>query len=313
MPSRRNRGAGGHGDGGEERWLLPYADMITLLLGLFIVLFAMSTIDAKQFDNVKRSLSQTFNGAALDGSGDVFDGSNGVIDPTSPSQAVTDSTVTMDEATRTNREYQRETKALQQVVKQVGGSDVQVTRTEVGIQISIAGDALFESGSYQLTQPGLQAHLTKIATELKRFGQPIRIEGHTDGQPCSCQFGNDGLSSNRALSVKAFFKSLGYPSAGMYTSSHGSDRPKIAPKHPYDSVPKNRRIEIIVLDPSFVDPAPAGAHADLATPAGAALPVPRTPRTSAPSPSSIVDSHLASELGDDALVSEIADTGRAIG
>ncbi|MEO6866554.1 MAG: flagellar motor protein MotB, partial [Gaiellales bacterium] len=46
------------GEEAEERWLLPYADMITLLLGLFIVLFAMSSIDSNQYNEVRRSLSQ---------------------------------------------------------------------------------------------------------------------------------------------------------------------------------------------------------------------------------------------------------------
>lgn len=314
MSSRRNRRGGGGEEGGEERWLLPYADMITLLLGLFIVLFAMSSIDAKQFDDVKRSLSQTFNGAVLDGSGDVMPGSNGVLDPTAPSQAVTDSAVMIDSATRTNKQYQRETKTLQQIVQQAGGNDVQVTRTEVGIQISIAGDALFDSGSYQLSQPGLQTQLKQIATELKRFGKPIRIEGHTDGQPCTnCEFGNDGLSSDRALAVQAYFAHLGYPTGAMHIAAYGARNPKVVPAHPFDSVPQNRRIEIIVLEPGYVAPSAANAQADLATPAGAALPVPRTPRASAPSPADVVDTHLRAELGNDALVAELATAGRAAG
>ncbi len=317
MAGRRGRGhgGGGHGGGGEERWLLPYSDMITLLLGLFIVLFAMSTIDAKQFDNVKRSLAQTFHGNVMDGQDNVLPGSNGVLDPTAPSQALTDSTVTIDEATRTNREYQTETKQLQQIAKQIsGGNDVQVTRTEVGIQISIAGDALFDSGSYQLSQPGLKAQLAKIQRELKRFGKPIRIEGHTDGQPCTgCQFGNNGLSVLRAASVEDYFLGLGFPDKLVHIAGYGDTRPKVTPAHPHDAVAKNRRIEIVVLDPGFNEPAPSEAQADMATPTGQALPAPTTPRNSAPSPESIVDSHLKAELGDDALVEDLATTGQAIG
>jgi chemotaxis protein MotB len=288
--------------------------MITLLLGLFIVLFAMSTIDAKQFDNVKRSLAQTFHGSVMDGSDGVLPGSNGVMDPTAPSQAMTDSAVTLDEATRTNREYQKETQVLQQIAQRLGASDeVQVARTEVGIQISIAGDALFAPGSYQLSQPGLKTELARIQNELKRFGKPIRIEGHTDGQPCDCQFGNLGLSAMRASSVESYFVGLGFPDGLVHGAFYGDRNPKVKPKHPHDSVAANRRIEIVVLDPSYVEPAAAGPHADMATPGGTALPVPRTPRGSAPSPEAIVDSHIADEVGSDALVGEIVSTGQAIG
>src|SRR6478609_3788900 len=94
MAGRRNSGGGEHGGGGEERWLLPYADMITLLLGLFIVLFAMSTINPHQYDNLRRSLSQTFHGDVLEESGGLTDGSTGILDPDASAettQAIIDS------------------------------------------------------------------------------------------------------------------------------------------------------------------------------------------------------------------------------
>ena len=313
MSGRRNRGGGGggHGDGGEERWLLPYADMITLLLGLFIVLFAMSSIDAKQFDNLKRSLAETFNGAVLDGSGDVLEGSNGVLDPTSPSQAETDSAISIDEASRrrTDSEYQRETARLQELAEQVGGNDVEVVRTELGIQISIAGDALFESGSYQLASPGIRRELTSVQRELKRFGHPIRIEGHTDGQPFRGEFGNDGLAALRALSVKKFFVAKGYPRSRIETVSYGADRPKVTPKRPTDAVAANRRIEIVVLEPQFEGP--SGAGADIVDGGGASLGSAGSARR-APSPADEVTGRLEREF-DPAIANELAATGKAVG
>ncbi len=314
MSGRRNKGGGGgHGEGGgEERWLLPYADMITLLLGLFIVLFAMSSIDAKQFDNVKRSLAQTFNGAVFDGSGDVLDGSSGVLDPTAPSQAETDSAVMVDEATRrrTNSEYERESQRLQTLAKEVGGgNDIEVVRTEIGIQISIAGDALFDSGEYRLASPGIRKELKLIASELKRFDHPIRIEGHTDGVPFNGQFGNDGLASFRALSVKQFFVGLGYPRSRIETISYGADRPKVTPPTPTADMPANRRIEIIVLEPRYEGP--SGAGADVTAADGATLPSPGS-RTRAPSPTDEVTARVEQEF-DPSIADELAATGKAVG
>lgn len=257
MSSRRNKGGGGgHGDGGgEERWLLPYADMITLLLGLFIVLFAMSSIDASKFDNVKRELAHTFSGSVLEESGGVLPGSNGVMDPTAPSQAETDSAVTIDEATRRAAErFEEETRKLDRMAEQLNlGNDVEVMRNEVGIQISIAGDALFASGEYELSSPGIKDELTRIARELRSFGAPIRIEGHTDGAPFQSRFGNEGLSAMRALAVQEFFQRRGFPTRLMHIAAMGSEHPKVKPPTPTANVAQNRRIEVIVLEPGAQD------------------------------------------------------------
>lgn len=305
MSSRRNKGGGGgHGEGGEERWLLPYADMITLLLGLFIVLFAMSSVDAKKFDNVKRSLAETFRGSVLEESGGVLPGSNGVLDPTAPSQAETDSAVSIDDATRRSAErFHAQTKQLEQMAKQLNlGNDVDVARNEIGIQISIAGDALFPSGSYQLASPGIRDELTRIARELGRFGAPIRIEGHTDGAPMNGEFGNQGLSSNRALAVWKFFRDRGFPVTRMETVAKGASSPKVQPPYPTASVPANRRIEIIVLEPGAQDGFDNDA-ADAASSSRTAAPRSATPKAQ-------VDRAIDEEF---AIVAELAATGKGIG
>jgi chemotaxis protein MotB len=320
MSSRRNRGGGGGhgGGGGEERWLLPYADMITLLLGLFIVLFAMSSINAQQFDQVRKSLAQTFNGGkALEGSGGVLPGADGVLSPTAPSSGKVDSPVTTDVAARTTaqqesqRQFDAEAQKLQQQAQQLGlGKDVSVTRTEIGIQISIAGDALFAPGSYQLTSPGIIDELTRIEKELLRFGRPIRIEGHTDGQPMDGEFGNQGLSNNRAAAVWKFFLDNGFPKPLMYTVGMGDVVPKVQPKYPAEPVAANRRIEIVVLEPGIEDALANAAAEERATPA--AKPASTQRRTSvsvSDAAHAQVQDKVASEF-DGALIDQIGATGK---
>ena len=178
---KRGGGGGGH-EGGDERWLLTYADMITLLLALFIVLFAMSTINAKQFDNVRRSLSQTFKGDVLEEPGRVLPGSDSVMEANaSPENTVIAQVEDASKATK--RQFGAEQQRLQEIVKSAGiKHDVQVEPSERGIKISIAGDALFTSGSARLS-PTAERNLQGIARELVRFGKQVEIAGHTDRQP----------------------------------------------------------------------------------------------------------------------------------
>ena len=306
MSSRRNKGGGGgHGDGGEERWLLPYADMITLLLGLFIVLFAMSTIDAKQFDNVKRSLSQTFNGAILDEPGDVMPGSNGVLDPTNPSQAETDSAVSIDEATRTaSKQFDRQAQQVQKVVDQLNlGNDVRVVRNERGIQINIAGDALFESGSWEI-KPAFRDKLVAIERQLQQFNRGIEITGHTDGVPYKGDGGNRRLGYMRAEAVYELFVERGYPSDKIRTGTMGEDDPRTKPQNDHESNKLNRRIEIMVLEPGANDTVPnlTPKELEIAEHGGTA------PK---PSPSEReIEEQLEAEY-DTALVDQLAETSKA--
>lgn len=314
-PRKSGQAGAGHQDASEERWLLPYADMITLLLGLFIVLFAMSSIDAKQFDQVRRSLAKTFDGsAALDQSDGVLPGASGILDPTSPSQGQTDALVSTDVASRTQAvsqseaQFDRQFKELDQLQERLGlGKDVTVSRSEVGIQISIAGDALFAPGSYELASPGIKRELVRIERELEGFRHNIRIEGHTDGQPMDGEFGNDGLAAMRALAVQRFFAKNGYSNSLMYAVSMGAKKPKVKPAYKTASVAANRRIEIVVLEPGA-----EGGFTNSGSTKGAAAPITRSASGHTPNEiaSAQVNSAVLSEF-DSAVINQIAGAGRS--
>jgi chemotaxis protein MotB len=308
MSSRRNRGGGGdHGGGGEERWLLPYADMITLLLGLFIVLFAMSSIDAKQFDNVKRSLAQTFSGEVLEEPGGVLPGATGVLDPNAASDTQAQAIVEMDNASRTSAQrFDEETKQLEQLAKQLNlGNDVQVVRNQVGIQVRLAGDALFESGSWEL-KPGMKDKLKEIEREMAAFGHPIEIAGHTDGVPYAGQWGNLGLSQNRAAAVYSYFADLGYPPSLMEAVGFADTRPIKPPPTPNASIAANRRIEITILEPAAKD-----GFANLtSTERIVAIDTAPNTRPAPIDPSASVKAEIDAQFPDP-LVSELAQTAKA--
>lgn len=254
MAGRRSKG--GEGESGEERWLLPYADMITLLLGLFIVLFAMSSIDAKKFDNVRRSLSQTFNGQVLEQPGDVLDGSSGVLDPTSTSAPPSQAAIQRMQSAQAAAEaqYEKQAQEVDELATESGlGNDVKVTVNQRGIVVSLAGDALFDSGEYQL-KPAVVDKLVRLERQLQEFGRTIEIAGHTDGAPIAG--GNRRLGMERALSVYDLFLDAGFSDAKMRTTSFGATSPVKAPPKddPEASIAANRRIEITILAPGADDP-----------------------------------------------------------
>ncbi|MBC7460750.1 MAG: flagellar motor protein MotB [Thermoleophilia bacterium] len=256
MSSRRNRRGGGGEGGGEERWLLPYADMITLLLGLFIVLFALSSIDAKKFDGVSAALSKTFKGQIVHNPGAITAGSSGVL--AAKTAADSEFAKPRNEAASItvgsfSAEKSKLDKMKRDAEKQLGGR-VDVRTDSRGLVVSIAGDALFDSGSDQL-KPRARETLTKLAMELKRFNRDVEIQGHTDGAYIhSGKFtDNMTLSFYRAYSVWELMTSAGFPGIRATPVPRADNDPVVKPKYPTENVPANRRVEIHVLAPGSND------------------------------------------------------------
>lgn len=256
MARKRRGGGGGHdeGGGGHERWLLTYADMITLLLALFIVLFAMSTIDATQFNALKQSLSNSFRGSVLEEQGNVLGGSQNVLDGSAPTQA--SSPATIEELKRESvksqgQALQRQQKRLSRIIARSGAtSKARVVPSQRGFTITLAGDAFFQSGSAELV-PQVERVLTKIAGDLQSERRQVAIEGHTDGVPIStAQFpDNEVLSAMRAHSIYSFLARRGVKRERMRITGYADTRPRKRPVYPQQPVSANRRVEIVVLAP----------------------------------------------------------------
>jgi len=314
--SRRDKGGGGgHGGGGEERWLLPYADMITLLLGLFIVLFAMSSVDDSKFDNVRRSLAQTFKGSVLEESGGVLPGSDGVMDPTDANQTPDNTVVQQLElaSNATRKRFNDEEGDLKRLVKQANlQKDVSITRTERGIVVRLAGDALFDTGSSAL-RPAMASKLERVAKELKAFGSPIEITGHTDGQRFNSRYGNWGLSGDRAQEVRLLFHTHGFPDGLMRVSGVADTQPLVPPSRPNQSIEKNRRIEITILEPGADDASyerMADKAAAEAAKANAVAPTSKRPSSSTQSEPTA--KQRAQAEVDEGIVEQLASTSKAV-
>jgi len=216
----------------DEAWLLPYSDMLTLLLALFIVMFAMG-----QTDKVKlKAMSEQFNIIFAGGSGVMQSDGNSVIPmEASPGQA----------------EYDKMTevkKMLEEEITKEGYSDkVKVDLNNDGLQISIQDAVLFNTGEAEVIN-NLSPLLLEISKMIQGLDNQIKVAGYTDNVPIKNEKfrSNWDLSAMRAINVMNFMVNSGTISADKVSiQAYGEYMPK-SENTTEAGRAKNRRVEIIV-------------------------------------------------------------------
>jgi chemotaxis protein MotB len=247
------RGKRGHGEGGHEnaeRWLLTYADLITLLMVFFVVLYSMSQSDATKFHAISAALEQAFNLDVLKGHN-----TNGLNEGT---PAVT----TPVQDLFTSPEHAGEVSRLQEVIQQAAQANasdqnptVQVGSDKEGVVIRLSGSYLFDSGRAEL-KPNSLGILDAIAAELRALPNDVRVDGHTDSTPIDSPRypTNWELSAARAVTVTRYLsESAGIPAARLTAAGYGEYRP-LAPNDTREHRALNRRVEIHILSSSVGSP-----------------------------------------------------------
>lgn len=225
-----------HEEHPDETWLIPYADMLTLLLALFIVMFAMSKVDSEKFERMSQEFSVIFSG----GSGTLENGV--IITPhNEPVEQLSESSI---EANKMNEIK----KMLDKEAELSGYSDkVIVALNPEGLEVSIQDVLLFKSGEAKVVDE-VTPLLLKLTDMLKTLDNEITIAGHTDNQPISTgRFrSNWDLSATRAINVMNFMVEEGGMLPEKFNiQAYGEYKPK------YDNTTeegraKNRRVEIII-------------------------------------------------------------------
>ena len=274
-------------EGGMERWLVTYADMLTLLFVLFVVLFAMSKIDALKYQELKQGLSAGFGTATslLTGEHSILPGneanSQGIsamdasigtpIQPTNESinsQAVANAVqqAMTQAAQRTDAQAQAQVRNLlaawQKIrdrLKEKGyASDVRAGIDDRGLVISLTSrHVTFTSDLATLTPRGAQI-VDTIAPVLKALDTPLEIDGNTNqtGSPKYYHTGWD-LAAARAITVLLRLEDMhGLPKDSLRATSFGSTKPLIDSLSPR-AQNINKRVDIVVLSQ-----APAETRAD---------------------------------------------------
>lgn len=240
-----------------ERYLISYADFITLLFATFVVLYALSQVDSKDFKALEESIKQAFSAPS------VMQGSPSMMDAASDSilsKEASDSMITPLMMEYISQKY--EDQALQDIAQNIeteikngqldGVDDVSVT--DKGISIRLKGDYLFKPGSAELT-PASQKSLDKVgAIIMKKFIlHNMRIEGHTDNQPFSSKVfpSNWELSSARSSSIIRYFISRFKYMPSLFTAVGFADTRPISNNTYASGRSKNRRVEIFILKNRF--------------------------------------------------------------
>src|SRR3954468_16244530 len=236
------RHKGGHDGGHEnaERWLLTYADLITLLMVFFVVLYSMSTADADKFKKISAALSQAFSVEVMQGTPDA-----GLMDGISKPEAPIDDLITEGEVPQVQR-LKTKIDALLDGSSQ--SPDVTVGTDREGLVIRLSGSYLFDSGRAEL-KPNSLAVLDTIANEVRALPNDIRVDGHTDSTPIDSPRypTNWELSTARALAVTRYLTESDAIRAGrVMAAGFGEFRP-IASNDTREGRAQNRRVEIHVL------------------------------------------------------------------
>ena len=259
-------GGGGHG-GGDSRWLVTYADLLTLLMVLFLVLWVISTIDLKKFEKFKSGLGDFGNPAAeteKPTAGIGEDASTTTIEVTDTS-AGGDTTVPTEGtdaeaggggngsgsggAVLNSGELGGLVNGLQDAIDAAGlDNSVAVSVDQRGLVITVTTDeVLFAAGSAEL-DPGATAVIGAVAPALVDIGNSVIVEGYTDKRPIRRQgYDNWDLSVDRAVSVvKLLRDSFGLAPSRMAATGYGDQHP-LAEGNDEASFARNRRVQIVVV------------------------------------------------------------------
>ena len=231
-----------------ERWLVSYADFITLLFAFFVVMYSISSVNEGRFrtvsDSIKAALHPIVSPPAIPTPFQV--GNN------KPSSIVPNVVPSRDMAVR------RLQQALKTLQASVRPETVQITEPgDSTIVLSLPELVLFESGAATLraeAMPFLQA----LAEALVELDRQIKVQGHTDNIPIrSAQFpSNWELSAIRAVMVvRALGELYGVPSQNLSAVGFADSRPVTDNQTPENRA-KNRRVEIVVLERKQAPPPP---------------------------------------------------------
>lgn len=234
----------------DEAWLLPYADILTLLLALFIVLFASSQVDSQKFN----AIAESFNSELQGGTG-VLDEQAAVESfDTSPTAKLSEdppSGKSPEEilAAKDQQELQDFQTKIEAYIDEKGLSPrLQTEMTVKGLMITIKEGVLFESGSADM-RSGSEAIANEISDLL--ISDPPRmifIEGHTDNIPAGTKDfpTNWELSSARAVNFMRILLENNELDPQKFSASGYSEYHPIAANDTAEGRAENRRVEVLI-------------------------------------------------------------------
>jgi chemotaxis protein MotB len=231
-----------------ERWLVSYADFITLLFAFFVVMYAISTLNEGKYRSISDALLQAFHRdrvATAQSTGLAPINRTTSFVPAPPAQRPVDLLRKRDEERKMQGLANRIRDALH---KLVASGQVRLTQLPHGIAVEINASLLFAPGQASL-EPDSIAALTALAGTLADGDYQIRVEGHTDNIPIASALypSNWELSSARASSVVRLFVSASVPAGRLCAIGYAEHRP-VESNDTVEGRARNRRVALIILD-----------------------------------------------------------------
>ena len=225
-----------------DRWLLTYADLITLLLAFFVVLYAISRVDAGKFNRVSEALNTVFKGPAdLDSALPKNISSNLIINKMLKQGNLI---ILKNQIDKISQQLEL-------------GSEFKAEIQTRGLVIHISESALFDLGKAKL-KPIAQKILDLLTVQLMKIPNHVRVEGHTDNLPINTERfpSNWELSTARStICLKYLIERHDFPPERISALGFAQYRP-IATNKTIEGRAKNRRVDIVILniEDSFLEP-----------------------------------------------------------
>ena len=244
-----------------ERWLVSYADFITLLFAFFVVMYSLSSINEGKYRVVSDSIVQAFRNLSITERGEQF-----IVPPVAMAPVVRPAPPASSDLQEASDARRKQTSAQMRsmaddIRRALGGmsktGEVNVSDGAFGISIDINAALLFAPGDAALSVPATEA-LRMVAQVLTASIFPITIEGHTDSAPiASARFpSNWELSAVRASSVARLFVDSGVLPGRLSVAGYADQRP-VADNASEEGRGRNRRVTIL-LEARDVEPTPVG-------------------------------------------------------
>jgi chemotaxis protein MotB len=262
----------------EERWLVSFADMMTLLFCLFMVLFAISSVNTSKLESLQRALQDAFSGKILSGGKAVMEtGSDEQPEQSSPEPpmpaisplaSLTDedpATSTQDKqaaAQKEDEDFRRLKARIDDLAHRNGlKGRIRTTIRRRGLVVEILTDEVFFDSGQARLKPRALAILDDIGFVLRSERKhPIVVEGHTDSQPISGGIypSNWELSGARSAAVVRRFVGSGVLSRRISLAGYAAQQP-VATNATAEGRSRNRRVDVVLTrlhDPSNLGTTP---------------------------------------------------------
>jgi chemotaxis protein MotB len=224
-----------HDEDNPDRWLISYADFITLLMAFFVVLYAMSSVQEKKYSQLKQSVKQALGQSQQEITPEPATPLPIPLSSTSSAPPRDPKAVTLEQIAQ---DLEKKLGTL------IASDTVKITRSPQGVSIEINASILFPMGEANL-QPQSVGTLEQVSQALKAYDYPIHVAGHTDNVHInSKEFpSNWELSAARASRVVRLFESNGIARKQMMAIGYADTQPMTS-NDTQDGRMQNRRVQI---------------------------------------------------------------------